>query len=290
MGYIHIDNLYKNRAILLFKKCYALEKIHGTSANVKFVGGAIILFSGGEKHSTFMDNFDTDKLLKIYNTSFTPQDEIRFYGEAYGGKQHSMKDTYGVKSRFIVFDVKVNDYWLNVKQAENLTKSFGLEFVDYHLINTTLKNIDKEKDLPSAQATRNGCGDDKKREGIVLRPLIELTDAYGNRIIAKHKTGDFIETKTPRSVSEKELKLLKEAQEIADEWVTPMRLKHILDKIPDSDKIENIPIVIKYMVEDVYREGKDEILESKPTRKAISRNTVRLFKEHLKNIKGDEDE
>lgn len=29
MGYIHIENLYKNRAILLFKECYALEKIHG---------------------------------------------------------------------------------------------------------------------------------------------------------------------------------------------------------------------------------------------------------------------
>lgn len=31
MGYLHIDNLYKPVAqdILLFKKCYALEKIHG---------------------------------------------------------------------------------------------------------------------------------------------------------------------------------------------------------------------------------------------------------------------
>lgn len=30
MGYAHIDNLYKNQTILkTFKRCYALEKIHG---------------------------------------------------------------------------------------------------------------------------------------------------------------------------------------------------------------------------------------------------------------------
>ena len=34
MGYRHIDNLYKNQDILLFRECFALEKIHGTSANV----------------------------------------------------------------------------------------------------------------------------------------------------------------------------------------------------------------------------------------------------------------
>lgn len=33
MGYLHIDNLYKNRDILLFRECWALEKVHGTSAH-----------------------------------------------------------------------------------------------------------------------------------------------------------------------------------------------------------------------------------------------------------------
>lgn len=34
MGYLHIDNLYKAQEILAFRTCFALEKIHGTSANV----------------------------------------------------------------------------------------------------------------------------------------------------------------------------------------------------------------------------------------------------------------
>ena len=34
MAYLHIDNLYKNQEILMFKECYALEKIHGTSGTI----------------------------------------------------------------------------------------------------------------------------------------------------------------------------------------------------------------------------------------------------------------
>ena len=30
MGYLHIDNLYRAREILLLREAFALEKIHGT--------------------------------------------------------------------------------------------------------------------------------------------------------------------------------------------------------------------------------------------------------------------
>ena len=48
MGYAHIDNLYRAPEIL---ECFALEKIHGTSAHVSILGvGAIQFSSGGAKH------------------------------------------------------------------------------------------------------------------------------------------------------------------------------------------------------------------------------------------------
>jgi hypothetical protein len=34
MGYAHINNLYKDQEILIFKHVWALEKIHGTSAHI----------------------------------------------------------------------------------------------------------------------------------------------------------------------------------------------------------------------------------------------------------------
>lgn len=62
MGYMHIQNLYKDQTILLFKECYALEKIHGTSAHIKFsmapTSPALTFFSGGEKHERFKALFN----------------------------------------------------------------------------------------------------------------------------------------------------------------------------------------------------------------------------------------
>lgn len=46
MAYLHIENLYKARDIMLFRECYAMEKIHGTSAHVGW-NGSLYFFSGG---------------------------------------------------------------------------------------------------------------------------------------------------------------------------------------------------------------------------------------------------
>ncbi len=45
MSYLHIDNLYRSQDILLFRECYALEKIHGTSAHVAYHNGEVKFFS-----------------------------------------------------------------------------------------------------------------------------------------------------------------------------------------------------------------------------------------------------
>ena len=51
MGYRHIENLYKSQTILQFRECWALEKIHGTSAHVRWSDGKVWFHSGGEKAS-----------------------------------------------------------------------------------------------------------------------------------------------------------------------------------------------------------------------------------------------
>jgi len=187
MGYLHIDNLYKNQEILMFKECYALEKIHGTSAHIgyKIQDGKPMLtfFSGGEKHANFVALFDADALKeKLKGVA-----SATVYGEAYGGKCQGMSGTYGKELKFIAFDVKIEEFWLAVPQAEEFVKDLGLEFVDYVKVPTEVEALDEQRDRPSVQAVRNGMGDDKKREGVVLRPLIELTKNNGDRLISKHK-------------------------------------------------------------------------------------------------------
>lgn len=279
MSYMHIENLYKNQEILLFKECYALEKIHGTSAHISWKDKRIVFFSGGEKHENFVALFNQFELIKKF--SEVPYDVV-VYGEAYGGKQQGMSATYGKDLKFVAFEVLIGNHWLSVPQAADFCKTVGIEFVDFALIPATIEAIDAERAKPSAQAKRNGIQEDKKREGIVLRPVIELTKNNGERIIAKHKNDEFMETKTPREVDPNKIKVLEDAQKIADEWVTEMRLSHVLQNF-QNPQMENMPDILRAMVEDIEREAKGEIIESKEARRAITKKTAVMFKERLEN-------
>lgn len=284
MGYLHIDNLYKNQTILIFKECFALEKIHGTSAHIRWShqNKELRFFSGGESHAKFVALFDQESLQSLFEEKF-PTHNVVLYGEAYGGKQQGMSATYGKELKFVVFDVRVGEVWLGVENAAALTLSMGLEFVDYVRVSTNLDALNAERDKPSTQAIRNGVGDDKMREGIVLRPILEFTTNNGGRIICKHKRDEFKETKTPREVSPEQFKVEQNAKAIAEEWVTEMRLTHVLDKLPKGINVESTRLVIDAMIEDVVREGSGEFVDSQLARKFIGAKAAQMFKERLKS-------
>lgn len=285
MGYMHIENLYKCQDILLFKECYALEKIHGTSAHVSYRNGedpGLWFFAGGESHTNFVALFNQDDLKAKFKELI--QGSAIVYGEAYGGKQQGMKDTYGDKLRFIVFDVQIDGMWLSVPQMDEFARALGLDVVFWEKCSTDLAVLDAARDRPSVQARLNGCGE-KHGEGVVLRPLIELKKNNGDRVIAKHKGAAFAErVSAPKVVDPSLLVTLEKAEAIAFEWVTPMRLAHVLDKIPGPHGLQHTGMVIKAMVEDVYREAKGEIVESREAEKAISKRAAQLFKKSVTTV------
>jgi hypothetical protein len=313
MSYADIDNLYKNQDILMFRQCWAMEKIHGTSAHVSWKArdknafintpvqppdwdlsdGTLTFFSGGEKHENFIKLFDQEKLKAAFIKMGQP--EVTIYGEAYGGKCQGMSGTYGKQLKFIAFDVKIGHTWLAIDQADEVCTGLGIEFVYYRKIPTDLPAVDAERDAPSEQAFRNECAvredltTHKKREGVVLRPLIEVRKNNGDRIVAKHKRDDFQETKTPRHVvNPADQVVLDEAEKIADEWVTPMRLEHVIDhvkaEVQRDLEVEDTGRVIKEMVADVLKESKGEIVDSKPARKAIGTHAAKMFKQKMSYI------
>ena len=254
---------------------------------------SIHFFSGGESHVKFISLFDQEKLLATFKDLGVPNDkDVTVYGEAYGGSQQGMSHTYGKALKFIVFDVQIDDCWLSVPDAEQVAKKLGLEFVHYIKISTDLKSLDVERDACSVQSVRNGvttpedfmAGKGKKREGVVLRPLIELTMNNGERVICKHKGDEFKETATPRPVVDPaKAKVMDDANAIANEWVTKNRLEHILQKLPTPYDMTLIPKVIVDIVEDVLREAKGEIIESETVKKAIGRKSVEMFKDFIKS-------
>jgi len=281
MAYMHIDNLYKDRRILAFKECYAMEKINGTSAHIVWNEGKVSFFPEGCSYLEFIKLFDKDFLISKFQDSGT--DTVTIYGEAYGGKVQAMSTVYGPELRFVAFEVKIGDLWLNVESADKYVKTFGLDFVPYKKIPAEENCLNAERDADSVQAVKNGMGEGHKREGIVLRSPFEVITNNGTRIIAKYKRDDFAETKTARSIDPNKLVVLTEAKAIADEWVTEMRLTHVLDKFPEPYDITMMGDVIRAMIEDVSREAKGEIVECKEVRVAIGRASATLFKQRINN-------
>jgi hypothetical protein len=282
MGYMDIPLLYKAQEILLFKRCFATEKCHGTSANLSWNNGKLGFFSGGEKYEKFVGLFDQDALTKVFTNNFGTDIKVKVHGEAYGGKQQGMSHTYGPNLKFIAFDIRVGESWLSVPKAEKVASDLGLEFVYYQEIPTDLAEIDAQRDADSVQAVRNGMGPGHMREGVVLRPPIEVTMNNGERIIAKHKRTEFAERQhVPKVVDPTKMEIIIKAQDIADEWVVPMRLAHILQELPHATGMEHTGEIVKAMIRDVRKEAKGEIAEGKEIDAAIGRAAAKLWKQHV---------
>ncbi len=286
MGYLHIENLYRPIAqtILLFKEVYAMEKVHGTSCNISRKRGdaGLTHFPGGESIDNFRNIFKGNDILFPRLIELEEQySEIKIYGEGYGGKCQKQSERYGNRFSFIVFDIQLDNRWLSVEKADMFATGLGLEFVPYVKISTDLKELDKERDAPSEVAKRRGCGI-QQREGIVLRPLLEFTNEFGERVIAKHKGEGFAEVKKIIKVGETP-EVLTEANAIADNWCTETRLDHVLDKIPGAG-MADILKVINAMLEDILREGQGEIVVTDNVKKAIRNKTVTMFKKKVQEI------
>jgi hypothetical protein len=280
VGYLSIPNLYKDQTILAFKECYALEKVHGTSAHISCDIDRITFFAGGCKHEQFVKLFEDNEQLiaKLKDVG-----DVTIYGEAYGGKILKMGKAYGPDLRFVAFDVKIGDVWLRVPDAAKFVEQCSLEFVDYKLVPTDLDALDAERDRDSVQAIRNGMGEGHKREGVVLRPVMEFITSNGSRVICKHKGVEFQETNTARKVvSLEQQQVLTDAESIALEWVTKQRLDHILSKMTDPS-MSDMPNIIRAMIDDVHKEAIGEIVTSYEVEKAIGRQTAKLTKEFFQN-------
>ena len=290
MSYAKIHNLYRpeGQTILLLKECFALEKIHGTSAHVHWNKEGIHLSPGGETINRFKRCFDEVALAEKFKA--LGHDDVVVYGEAYGGSQQKMSHRYGPELKFVAFDVLVGgDWWLDIPRAEELCISLGIEFVHYDRVPTDLETLNACRDAPSVQAVRNGVEGIQNREGVVLRPIVEMSWGSGarlDRICAKHKRDDERETATPRKVEDPaRLQVLEDAEKIAFEWVTDTRLQHVLDKMPQGIGMEATQSVIKAMINDICVEGSGEFVDSKEARAAIGKRTVELFKKRIMTIK-----
>lgn len=292
MGYLKIKNLHKDSTMLsLFKEIYVMEKIHGTSTHITYKNGELRFFKGGiGGQFTFEQLFNKEKLLKSFED--LGHDSVIVYGEAYGGSTQKMSKTYGQDLKFIAFEVQIGDYWLSTDKAYNVVQKLDLDFVQFVRCEATEERVNYWRDKESEQAIRNGMGSGHIREGIVIRPIVEVLHSNGGRFIAKHKSAKFSEHKTPMPLDPDRQEKFNDAKDFAEEFVVPMRIRHVIDKIKsENDKFEMdmkfTKDVIVETVADVLAEEGDRITWSLQIEKAIGRQAVLIFK---KMVLGFDDE
>lgn len=129
--------------------------------------------------------FRTEEARARVAEAFPDSDPI-LYGEGYGGKiQRGGK--YKDHADFVLFDVKVGDWWLKREDVYDVAAKLRLDVVPVIGRGTLYDAIDLVKNnLKSAWG-------DFEAEGIVARPTTELFTRSGDRIIAKIKARDFRE-------------------------------------------------------------------------------------------------
>jgi hypothetical protein len=173
------------------------EKVDGTNIRVMYSDGELS-FGGKTDNAQIPANLvnklrDTFKVESFYDLFQAVEIDdgweyphVCLYGEGYGAKIQKGGGNYipdGVD--FVLFDVKVGDWWLKREDVEDIANKLGINTVPV-LCFGTLEFMEKLCE----DGFKSQWGD-FIAEGIVARPQVELRDRAGHRIITKLKHKDF---------------------------------------------------------------------------------------------------
>lgn len=187
-----ILNNYRNPTIAYLKDNMWLftEKVDGTNIRVHWDGHKVE-FGGrtdkaqipGPLLSKLNEMFATSEAEELFEQTWGDKDVILF-GEGYGPKIQNGGE-YRSDVSFILFDVLVGDNYQEREWVEETAQMFNIDVVPIVLTGTIQDGIDYVMKHP--QSTMGTA----MMEGVVGRPMIELRDRRGERVIVKIKWEDF---------------------------------------------------------------------------------------------------
>ena len=171
------------------------EKIDGTNIRVIWYGLSSRVSFGGKTDNAqlysglvtrLQELFTQDKMLTQFGC-----DNATLYGEGCGPKIQKGGHLYFGRNEFVLFDVRVGNWWLKREDVDEIANNLGCRRAPVVLTgNLIAARMAAEVGFQSAfQADPVNL---KMAEGLVGRPLVELTARDGGRIITKIKTKDFI--------------------------------------------------------------------------------------------------
>lgn len=165
------------------------EKVDGTNIRVIFKNGGVT-FGGRTDDAQIPAQLVTrlnerflplaPKLAEVF-----PDGAAVLYGEGYGAKIQKGGGNYRPDQDFVLFDVKVGEWWLQRADVEDVAAKLGLDVVPI-IGEGTLHDA-----VARAKAGIRSTWGEFPAEGIVARPKTELKSRSGHRLIAKIKCRDF---------------------------------------------------------------------------------------------------
>lgn len=185
-------NDYRNPTIAYLKDNMWLftEKVDGTNIRIHWDGHKVE-FGGrtdkaqipGPLLNKLNEMFMTTEAEELFEQTWGDKDVILF-GEGYGPKIQNGGD-YRSDVSFILFDVLVGNNYQEREWVEKTAQMFNIDVVPIVLTGTIQDGIDYVMKHP-----RSTMGT-AMMEGVVGRPMIELRDRRGERVIVKIKWEDF---------------------------------------------------------------------------------------------------
>lgn len=189
-----MPNSWRNPTVKMLKDIIWdwTEKVDGTNIRIYWDGHTVTF--GGRTESAQIPAPLVNRLNEIFGGETNSQifeqmfgeREVYLFGEGYGNKIQGCGKQYipnGVD--FILFDLMISDNYQPRDSVESVAKAFGIKSVPSVGCGTLDEAVEYVKSNPDSFLG------DLKMEGIVCRPIRELRDRCGNRIIVKIKYKDF---------------------------------------------------------------------------------------------------
>lgn len=171
------------------------EKVDGTNTRVQF-DGKEVYYKGKTDNAQYFPGmleklkelFPIEKMIETFPEKEGIAPQICLYGEMYGKGIQSVGKIYNALGvNFILFDIKIGEWWLKRQDVENIAEQLEVNIVPI-VFNGTLNEaivIIKQGFRSTVSVAALNA------EGMILFPETQLFNRKGERIITKLKQKDF---------------------------------------------------------------------------------------------------
>lgn len=186
---------FRNQTVEYLKDCQwsFTEKVDGTNVRVHW-NGHRAMFAGRTDNAqmpmhllnVLTELFGGDMNEEVFEQKFG-ENEVTLYGEGYGEKIQKGGGLYRKGCGFILFDVLIGNNWLERHNVVDIAQTFNIPVVPVVMTGTVMDGVDYVRKNPVCSLAEEL----KPAEGLVARPMVELRDIFGKRVIFKVKAKDF---------------------------------------------------------------------------------------------------